>query len=270
MSILSQMVDHLTVAVLRDLIRYRKDVVRANLSASLDYTDGRSLKADVNSYYHFLARVMREIFTNPDKEVMAQRIRFNPLPEVDQWLEEGKSVIVLSSHIDNWEWTGMYLGLAYPGQICALYKKIKSEPVNNWMLRRRLKFIPNLIEISKTGELIRSIQKKASLILMIADQNPGSDNGIQWVQFLGRETAFINGPEALSIKYKIPVIFLNSKPITGGRYEINFSMIYDGKELIAPGEITQRYASHLEKNIKEDPTRWLWSHKRCKRKRNVK
>jgi KDO2-lipid IV(A) lauroyltransferase len=268
MSFIGQMVDHFTAVVLRDLLQYRKNVVRANLSASLDYSTGRSLQVDLNGYYHYLARVIREILLNPDKKTMAERIRFIPLPEVNQWLEEGKSVIALSAHIDNWEWTGMYLGLQYQGQICALYKKIKSDTVNKWMLNRRRKFIPDLIEISKTGELIRSIQKKASVILMIADQNPGSDNGIQWVRFFDRETAFINGPEVLALKYKLPVVFLNSKPLTNGGYEINFSMIYDGKEFVVPGEITQRYASLLERNIKEDPSRWLWSHKRWKRKRN--
>jgi lauroyl/myristoyl acyltransferase len=42
---------------------------------------------------------------------------------------------------------------------------------------------------------------------MIADQNPGSDQGIVWAPFLGRDTAFINGPEKLATKYKLPVVF---------------------------------------------------------------
>jgi len=72
------------------------------------------------------------------------------------------------------EWTGSYLGLRYPDQVCALYKKIKSPWLNALMHKRRMSHVNYLIETKQMGELLRLIKTKPVLILMIADQNPGS------------------------------------------------------------------------------------------------
>ncbi len=190
-----------------------------------------------------------------------------PYPEVEKWLFEGKSIVVTMGHIGNWEWSGLYLGMQYPGQVCALYKQIKSKPINNWMLKRRRSTVDFLIEISKMSDLLRLIRQKPVLILMIADQNPGNDRGIIWTQFLGKETAFVNGPETLAKKYNLPTVYLRTMPGSNEGYDLDFETIYNGAEILPPGEITSRYALSLEKNILQYKHGWLWSHRRWKRSR---
>jgi len=56
----------------------------------------------------------------PTKKLFDRRIQLKPSPEIDQWLSEGRSVIVVSGHMGNWEWSAMYLGMQYPGQVCEL------------------------------------------------------------------------------------------------------------------------------------------------------
>ncbi len=265
MTFLYGMIDHLLVVLLRDVVRYRINVIRTNLLASFDYSSDLELQSDINGYYHFLAKLIREILAKPTKKLIDRKIQLKPSHVLDQWLREVRSVIVVSAHLGNWEWAGMGLGMKYPGQVCALYKRIKSKLINNWMVRRRKSTVEHLIEIGKTGELLRLIRNKPVLVLMIADQNPGSDQGIIWVPFLGRETAFINGPETLAIKYKLPVVFLHTLSTTEGGYLFEFETISNGNETLAPGEITKRYAGLLEKNIKAQRTQWLWSHRRWKR-----
>ena len=263
------MLDHLLVVILRDVVRYRINVIRTNLLGSFDYPSGRTLQSDIHGYYHFLAKLIREILLQPTKKLFDQKIQLIPSPDLDQWLREGKSVIVVSAHLGNWEWAGIYLGMKYPGQVCALYKRIKSELINNWMVQRRKSTLDHLIEIGKMGELLRLIRHKNVLILMIADQNPGSDQGIIWVPFFGRETAFINGPETLATKYKLPVVFLHVSATPESGYQLGFEIISNGNEILSAGEITRRYAILLEKNIKAMRTQWLWSHRRWKRIKSI-
>ena len=168
-------------------------------------------------------------------------------------------------HVGNWEWAGLYLGLMYPGRVCALYKEIKSGYVNRLMLKRRAATVDHLVEIGQLGDLIRLIREKSVLILMIADQNPGNDQGIQWVSFFNRETAFVPGPEILASKYHLPVVYLRNESDEQERYHLSFEIIHDGEGEVEKGFIIKQYAAMLENNIRTKKTEWLWSHKRWKR-----
>ena len=219
----------------------------------------------MNAYYRFLAQIIRQVIAKPSRQLLSKRMSIQPFPAIKEWLNEGKSIIVVMGHVGNWEWAGLYLGMLYPAQVCALYKQIKSKPINNWMLRRRKSTVDYLVEISKIGDLLRLIKTRPVLILMIADQNPGNDKGIIWTSFLNKETAFANGAETLATKYNLPVVYLKTMPGMNGGYDLEFETIYDGNENLHAGEITSRYARSLEKNILQYKHGWLWSHKRWKR-----
>jgi KDO2-lipid IV(A) lauroyltransferase len=201
MRFLREMIDTLVAFVLHYVLKYRLKVISKNLSTSFHYVHEKDLRRDIKAFYRYLAKVFRQILVKPGARLLSRRMHLNPCPVLDQWLEEGKSVIVTFGHTGNWEWTGSFVGLKYPDQVCALYKKIKSPRINEMMYRRRLSHVNYLVEIKQMGELLRLMKNKPLLILMIADQNPGSAKGAIWTSFLGQKTAFVNGPESLALRY---------------------------------------------------------------------
>lgn len=233
--------------------------------SSFGYGSARELRVDIDGYYQFLATILRQVIAKPSRQLLTKRMTIKPFPDAEKWLDEGKSIIVAMGHMGNWEWAGLYIGMQYPDQVCALYKQIKSGPINNWMLKRRSSTVNHLVEINKMGDLLRLIRRKPVLILMIADQNPGNDKGIIWTNFLNTETAFANGTETLATKYNMPVVYLKTMPGINGGYDLEFETIYNGSDILPPGEITSRYAQSLEKNIHRYRPGWLWSHRRWKR-----
>lgn len=265
MRFLQKITDTLFAFVLRYILRYRLEVVRANLRASFMYSGNNQLRKDVKAYYHYLAKVFRQILVKPSKKLLERRMHLTPYPALDHWLEEGKSVIVMFGHTGNWEWTGSYLGVKYPDRVCALYKKIKSRQINTMMFNRRLSHVNYLIETKQMGELLRLMKQKATLILMISDQNPASAKSTIWAPFLGRNTAFVNGPESLALRYHLPAIYIHTAPRPDGGYDLTCQELYDGIESVDDGTIMKRFAESLEKNIQEYRSHWLWSHKRWKR-----
>lgn len=265
MPLIHRIFESALVFLLRDVARYRINVIRDNLASSFIYGSEEELKADVNKNYRFLAKVIRQIIPKPTYKNLSKRLTIKAIPELEQWLGEGKSFIVAMGHVGNWEWSGLYLGMTYPGKVCALYKRIKFIPLNNWMIRRRKLLKGYLVESGKMTELIRLIQSKPVMILMIADQNPGNDKGIIWTKFFNKNTAFVNGPETLAIKYKLPVVYLKTISNDDGSYMLEFNILSDGITNVKPGEITKSYAEALEQNISVQRTEWLWSHKRWKR-----
>jgi KDO2-lipid IV(A) lauroyltransferase len=99
---------------------------------------------------------------------------------------------------------------------------------------------------------------------MASDQSPSKPDKAMWVNFLGRETAFLHGPEQYAKKYDLPVIFVDIQRVRRGYYELNLALITDKPRETSEGEITQLYARHLEEAILTKPENWLWSHRRWK------
>ena len=266
MTLLERLVDGVLFIFLREVARYRLNVIRNNLVSAFDYRSVKDLQVDIDANYRFLTKMIRQVIFAPSKKKLQKKMSLNPFPDVASWLRAGKSVIVTMGHTGNWEWAGLYLGLQYPGQVCALYKEIKSKPVNKLMLKRRSLTVDHLVEIKKIAELIRLMKNKPVLILMIADQNPGNDQGIVWTDFLNNKTAFVNGPETLAAKFQLPVVYLHNTTREDEAYQLSFETLTDGESVLPTGDITARYAKALEKNILSQRAEWLWSHKRWKRK----
>ncbi len=265
MAFLQYTLDHILGFLLRCIFRYRLTIVQRNLKDSFLYEHDGRLKRDIYGFYLYLAKIIRQIIVRPTKSLLEKRIRWTPSLLLDEKVMEGKSVIVTLGHIGNWEWTGSFLGVKYPDRVCALFKRIKSGPVNALMQRRRSSHGKFLIDNKKIGELIRLMRQKPLLILMIADQNPASEKNMVWVPFLGRKTAFLNGPENLARRYSLPIVYIRSEPVGWNDYSLRCQWLYDGEEITEPGELTRRYAAALEENILAHRSHWLWSHKRWKR-----
>ena len=154
MRFIVKITDFIVAFILRYVLKYRLKVIRANLEGSFEYAGLKDREHDVWQNYRYLAKVLRQIIVVPSKRLLERRIHLVPNPSIDQWLRDGKSVIVTFGHTGNWEWTGSYLGVKYPDQVCALYKKIKSRRVNDLMFNRRLTHVNYLIETKQMGELL--------------------------------------------------------------------------------------------------------------------
>jgi KDO2-lipid IV(A) lauroyltransferase len=262
---LQNAIDFLLASTLQYVLRYRVDVVTKNLASVFAYKDDDALRTDVRKFYRYLAKVFRQFLATPSRNGLGNAVSLAHYPQLTEWIEKGQSAIILMGHVGNWEWVGAHIAMSYREYVCPIYKKIKNKHVNAFMYRRRNISAKHLVESSKIGDLLRLMKKQPVFALMIADQNPGSDQGIIWTPFLGRETAFVNGPESLSTRYKLPVVYAHVDSLADGTYAIRFIPIHDGNSTLPQGEITARFAQALGDNIRQDRIAWLWSHRRWKR-----
>src|SRR6187431_2458662 len=109
-----RIVDSLIALTLRSVFRYRLDVITKNLRASFDYPNEAELKKDIKANYLYMAKILRQTIVKPGKELLERRMLMMPNHDIDQWLNEGQSVIVTFGHLGNWEWAGSFLGIRYP------------------------------------------------------------------------------------------------------------------------------------------------------------
>ena len=101
--------------ILRYLLSYRKTIIDNNLLRSFPNFDLKSVKRIRNQYYwHFsqLGVEMAKMITMSRKNVM-RRYRCSNPELVNKFYEEGKSVVLMSSHYNNWEWMVLSLDMQF-------------------------------------------------------------------------------------------------------------------------------------------------------------
>jgi KDO2-lipid IV(A) lauroyltransferase len=251
---------------LKNVIRYRKEVIRENLEKSFPSFDNQTLQQITKNFYRNLSDVMLEgikAFTMSDRQVLTRyRIR-NPeliLP----FLESGRGVVCVTGHYGNWEWGALAPPLIIPYKFVAFYKPMKSPRLDRFVRGNRSRFGTYLSPIRETTRTFEDNRGKGVIYLMAADQSPSNREAAYWADFLGRDTAFLHGPEKHARINNYPVVFAAIRRVKRGFYELELSIVAEDPSVLQDGEITRRYAEKMEILIRENPANWLWSHKRWK------
>ena len=251
---------------LRSIMGYRKKVILSNLRSAFPDLSPEDLNRIVVQVYKNLADVLAEGikgFSMLPATVKKRHYILNP-EVIEPLLEQGKSVIAMPAHFNNWEWGSMSPGLFTKHPIIAFYKPLSNPYINRFMKWSRAKFGTTLASIFETYAIFEQNANIPSAYIMAADQSPSKPDKAYWIPFLGRETAFLHGPEKYARMYNFPVVYVDVQRVKRGYYTLFVSMIADDPASLPEGEITRRYALKLEDAIRRTPGNWLWSHKRWK------
>ncbi|RLD37247.1 MAG: hypothetical protein DRI89_15360 [Bacteroidetes bacterium] len=255
--------------VLLNITGYRKAVVEDNLRKCFPEKDDSEIKRLIRLSYKNLADITVESFkgfTMSDQQIVARHKVIKP-EMLDQFSEAGRGVILLPNHYCNWEWGAMSPSLQFKHQIVALYKPLSNKYIDRFVRKNRSRTGAFLGSIYKTAEIFEARKNEITGYVMASDQSPSNVKKSIWVDFLGRDTAFLHGPEMYARKYNTPVVFVDIQRVKRGFYTMDLTVISDQSKETKPGEITTTYAKLLEAVIQKKPENWLWSHKRWKLKR---
>lgn len=252
--------------ILYYIVRYRLKVVRDNLKQCYPDKTQRELRWIERGYYRQLAEVFIDMVRmfGIGKERFKQRVRYVNAEEVAQ-VADNFNTIFLYGHYGFWEYEGTYQ--FYTGsQVVGVYHPLTNKTLDALIYYSRSRF--GALPVTMRN-LIRYIvdhkdDKRKFALGLIADQNtPYRD--AKWFTFLGRRTVFFNGAERIAMKFSMPIFYIDVQKLGRARYQMEFKMLYDGKESVSDDQITERYVRELEKTINRDPRYWMWSHKRWKR-----
>ena len=251
---------------LRRVMGYRKKVILSNLKGSFPRLTDKELDVVVGNVYKNLADILAEGikgFTMLPATVRKRHFITNP-EIIEPWLAQGRSVIALPAHYNNFEWGSMSPGLFTKHPIIAFYKPLSNKYINRFMKWSRVKFGTTLASIYETFLVFERNAQTPSVYIMAADQSPSNAEKSYWVEFLGRETAFLHGPEKYARMYNYPVVYVDVQRVKRGYYTVEVTLLADEPAALPEGEVTKRYAKKLEEAILKSPGNWLWSHKRWK------
>jgi KDO2-lipid IV(A) lauroyltransferase len=250
-------------------IHYRKKVVFRNLRYSFPEKTDAAIKLIAKKFYLHLCDFMIESFkplTLSAKELM-RRFHFTN-PEVLYELNKDKRDFALvSGHYGNWEWNSI-LTLYAKRDALIIYRPLQNKTMDRLFIKIRSRCegtrLTAMEHVFRTAVEYRNL-KKPFLIYFIADQRPPRNNKF-WTTFLHQPTSFFNGTEKLSRKLDLAVVFMHIEKTKRGFYNVTLKKMFDTTKDLPENAVTLAFVDELEKEIRQQPEFWLWSHKRWKHK----
>jgi KDO2-lipid IV(A) lauroyltransferase len=252
-------------------VGYRKKTVRENLAMALPHlSDAERKIIERKSYQHLCDMFLEMVKTlTISSEEMNKRFVITNIELIKEYEKKEKSIMLLASHYASWEWLiTLNQKISYQG--IGVYKKIANKYFDKLVRDIRSKYNTQLIVTSKTIPLISQNQKekKLSVYGLVSDQSPKMNRIFHWETFMGIEVPVHTGPEMLSKKYDLNVIFAKVKKVKRGYYEATLIPITDNAKSFPNFEITHRYIQEVEKQIHEAPEYYFWTHKRWKHRKD--
>lgn len=253
-------------------VRYRRRVVRANLTGSFPEKSLQEIVKIEKQYYAFFCDYVFETFKliSISKKEMRKRMKFEGLEEINATFAEGKNIAAYLGHYCNWEWISS-LQLSMPEGVISgqIYHKLRNEVSDQIFLKLRSRMGAVSIPMKETGRKLVMMrrEKKPFIIGFIADQSPKWANIHHWIPFMHRETAVFTGTERLAKQMNMAVYYIHVSRPRRGYYVATFEKMMDNPKEYPDYAITDEYMRRLEKSIRCEPQYWLWSHKRWKRTR---
>jgi KDO2-lipid IV(A) lauroyltransferase len=251
------------------VVRHRHQVIRGQLEKVFPDLSGaeRELihKRFLKNFCDVVIEVLKSIsMTEADMRAHVQIVN---LEVARRYLDAGQSVMLVTSHLGNWEWLlhGVTLQLGYP--VDAAYKPLHDQWAERLMLEVRSRFGARLVPAK---ELLADFLRRRGIVravAMNADQAPVSTDKRYWTRFLGQDTAFYIGAEQIARATRLPILYVRVRRIRRGYYEVELSQLWDGREVTEANTVTERYARACEIDVLKSPADWLWSYRRWRLKK---
>jgi KDO2-lipid IV(A) lauroyltransferase len=187
-------------------------------------------------------------------------------PVMDHMISGNRPLIVLTGHYGNWELAGFLFGMfGFP--TVAVARTLDNPFLEKYLRAFRERTGQSLIP--KTGgfdQMVEVLQTNRALTFL-ADQDAGQ-RGL-FVDFFGHPASTHKAIALLAIEHKAPVAVGVARRIGPGfRYEIRCEDLIDPADLSGSADdvriLTQRFTAALERLILQDPTQYLWLHRRWK------
>ena len=253
------------------LVGYRRKVVLRNLRNSFPEKNEAEINKIAGKFFrHFCDLTLETIklYAIREKEIH-RRMKAENAEIINSFTGNGKSVIVLTMHYNNWEWA-VSIAQVLSGTTLAVYKPLHNEVFDSYMNKNRSRFGARLI---KNNQILRQVltsekDKNPAIIWLAGDQTPPFFHDA-WFIFLNQEAMFYPGPAYIAKKFNTPVIFQTIRKTSRGHYCSSFELLIENPETLSETEIIKTYIKKMEKEIEANPEYYLWSHKRWKHNRGA-
>ncbi len=258
-------ISNIVAALLYHVIGYRKNVVLHNLSIAFPQKTEQERKQIAKKFYLYFTDTFIETlkFISISKKELLKRST-GSFELINNLIEKGYSINLMAGHQFNWEYANLLYAINLKIPFVGVYMPIENKIFNKIFYNFRSRYGTILISATDFKNKMHDVFKKQYLLALAADQNPGSPAFSYWLNFFGKPTPFVMGPEKGALKNNAAVVYIGFKKIKRGYYHFDVTLLAEQNATLPMGELTRRYRDVLENTIAADPANYLWSHRRYK------
>lgn len=266
-------------------MHYRRDVVMINLARSFPEKKYNELRKIADDFYKHFGDLFAETLWFAGSHD-TKRLRDSHICEMEhadvlnRLYNDCPGVIVLNSHLGNWELTGGILNYVYaPDKVdfgekntTVVYKELSNSFWDNVFGDNRCAPIAKenketcYVESRKILRFVIAHRNEKWLYVFPTDQCPYKYASAHTVDnFMHQPTLTMTGGAALAHKFGFAVVYMAFKKKEGFGYKMSFREICPDASKFTPEDIMNKFYSYLEEDINAQPENYLWTHKRWKK-----
>ena len=251
---------------------YRKKVVKSNLKLVFPDKTDKEISNIMSKFYHHLCDMILEsikTLTISEKEIK-ERYKFTNIDLILDLEKKDKSIVLMCAHYGSWEWI-FILQRYINHKGYAIYKKLANKYFDRLVKRIRAKYDTYLITTKETFDVLTESQNQNELTIngFVSDQSPKFWKALHWSKFMGIKVPMYTGAEGLAKKFDMAAVFFKVKRVKRGYYETTFETLTENPKEYQDFEITDMFFRLVEKQIKQAPEYYLWTHKRWKHRDKI-
>jgi len=251
---------------------YRKSTVKENLNLVFPDKSEQEIAIIASKFYHHFCDMMVEAIKSMtiSEAELRKRFTFTNVDLINDLEEKERSIILMCAHYGSWEWIFILQKYVnYKGH--AVYKRLANKYFDRLVKRIRARHNSYLITTKETFKILYASKQKGELTIngFVSDQSPKPNKAFHWNEFMGIKVPMYTGAEILAKKLDMAVVFFGVKRLKRGYYETSFTTITERPKEYKDYEITDLFFKLVEKQIKEAPQYYLWTHKRWKHRDKV-
>jgi len=179
---------------------------------------------------------------------------------------KGKGVFLITGHCGNWELLAI-LASYRVAPLSVVVRPLNNPYLNRFLMKARSRFGNRLLDKRGALRAILGTLKDGGFVGILMDQAVLPDEGYV-IDFLGRGAWTSKMPALLARKTGAPAVAAFIRRTDSGHEitvhpEVILSSNSNQDEAVK--EDTKRFSRFIEDYIRENPSQWLWMHRRWKR-----
>ena len=196
-------------------------------------------------------------------------IRYDGFEHYENGIAQGRGVIFLTAHLGAWELSAAAHAL-YGHSMSLMVRPLDNPLLDHLIDARRQLFGNRTIPKKNSAREVLSVLRNNGAVGILADQNAAGSDGV-FVDVFGRKASATKGVAQIAARTGAAVVpgfaVWNN---ADRRYVLKF---YPAVALVESAdreadllENTQRCQAAIELAVRENPSQWLWIHRRWKRR----
>jgi len=240
-------------------IRNRR-IIRDNLSVVFSQAPPEVIHKRIRAVFRNFAKSISDFMRmrSVNEKFIRRHVSLKGLENLKAGLARGKGVLLVSSHMGNWELGAAALSsLGYRINVVALAHAEKQ--VNKYFLKQRSSRGIHVINARFAVRRCIELLKKNEIVAILGDKDFTGSQGVL-VKFFDRPAEFPKGPSALALKTGAALVPIFNIRTNQDDYELTMHSPIDIDQNLenkkASEAVTQKFADVLEEVVRAHAEQW--------------